>query len=338
MNARTWSWRLVWVVGAVFGLGLGGLSWAGDNNNGGKGKDGKVIIIQIDASKLPPDMLRRLLEISRSTGKEDDRRPAKKEDDRKPKPKKEAGKKPNIVQVDLNKLSPDLARRLTAELAKLKAKKADDDDDDDDRRGSKSKGKVKKDDDDDDDDDRKASKRKGKAKKDDDDDGDDDTQVALQTLLVLTSSTQAGEEKVPLDKVPKVVMAAFKARFKDAKPTEATKETVDGKLHYEITFKEKGLNVDVTLSAEGVLLMIEKEITAKDLPRAAAKALRDKYPKATYKIVEEIIKVEKKAEKLLHYEVLLVTAQNETVEVQVTAEGKIINEEKQKPEKKGDVK
>lgn len=153
--------------------------------------------------------------------------------------------------------------------------------------------------------------------------------VVLTGLLLGLSPTGAAaqEESVPLDKVPKPVMAAFQARFKDAKATEAAREVVDGKTLYEVTFKEKGLNVDVTFSAEGELLMIEKEIAAKNLPKAAARALEDKYPKATYKIVEEIIKVEKQQEKLLHYEVLLTTADKKALEVQVAADGKIVNVE-----------
>lgn len=155
--------------------------------------------------------------------------------------------------------------------------------------------------------------------------------MALGLLLLVAvarSQEEQQEEKVPLDKVPKPVMEAVKARFKDAKVTGASKETEDGKLVYEVTIKDKNQNIDVTLTPEGEILEIEKEIAAKDLPKVVAKALADKYPKATYKIVEEIFKVEKKQEKLAYYEVLLTTADKKRLEVQVTAEGKIVKEEK----------
>jgi hypothetical protein len=61
------------------------------------------------------------------------------------------------------------------------------------------------------------------------------------------------------------------------------------------------------------------------------RALEGKYPRATYKIVEEIVKVEKNQEKLAYYEVLLVTAGKDTLEVLVTPEGRIVKEEKKKP-------
>lgn len=150
----------------------------------------------------------------------------------------------------------------------------------------------------------------------------------VSALLILTAVTFGDEEKVALDKVPKPILDAVKARFQDAELKGAGKETEDGKLVYEVTIKHKGQNIDVTLTPEGDILLIEKEITARDLPRPVAKALEDKYPRASYKIVEEIIQVEKKEEKLKYYEVLLETADKKKLEVQVTAEGKIVNEEK----------
>ncbi|HEY2934323.1 MAG TPA: PepSY-like domain-containing protein [Acidobacteriota bacterium] len=147
-------------------------------------------------------------------------------------------------------------------------------------------------------------------------------------FVILAVVVQAKEEKVGLAKVPKPVMEAVKVRFKDAHATGASKETEEGKLVYEVTIKHGGQNIDVTLTPEGQVLLIEKEITARDLPRAAAKVLEDKYPRATYKIVEEIIKVEKKHERLAYYEVLLATTKKKTLEVEVTAEGKIVKEEK----------
>jgi len=152
--------------------------------------------------------------------------------------------------------------------------------------------------------------------------------MALGVILILVAVARGGEEKVPADKVPKPVMEAVKARFQGAKVTGAGRETEEGKPVYEVTIKHKGQQIDVTLTPEGAILAIEKEITAKELPRAVRKALRGKYPKAMYKIVEEIIKVQKKEEKLAYYELLLVTADKQALEVQVTAEGKIVNEEK----------
>lgn len=153
-------------------------------------------------------------------------------------------------------------------------------------------------------------------------------------FLVLAASACGAEEKVALDKVPKPVTEAVKARFKDAQLTGASQETEQQKPVFEVTIQHAGQNIDVTLTPEGEILLIEKEIPAKGLPKPVRRALREKYPKATYKIVEEIIKVDNKQEKLAYYELLLVTADESTLEVQVTAEGKILHEEKKDPDKK----
>ncbi len=152
--------------------------------------------------------------------------------------------------------------------------------------------------------------------------------VAMVSVLLVPAIARAAEEDVKLDKVPQAILDTVKARFPDAKLRGASKETEEGQLVYEITIKHEGHNIDVTLTPEGKLLLIERQIERKALPDAAAKKLEDEYPKAEYRIVEEIIKVDGKEEKLDFYEVLLVTADKKAVEVQVTAEGKIINVEK----------
>lgn len=158
--------------------------------------------------------------------------------------------------------------------------------------------------------------------------------VLAVVMPVLVGLASAQEETVTLDNVPKAVLDMVKTRFKDADLKGAGKETENDKTVYEVTIKHKGQNIDVTLTPAGELLMIEKEITRRDLPKAAADALESKYPKATYQIVEEIIKVEKRTETLAYYEALLTTADKQRLEAQVTAQGKIINEEKKGPDEK----
>ena len=152
--------------------------------------------------------------------------------------------------------------------------------------------------------------------------------LAAALLSVAFSSAGADEEKVPLDKVPKAVLDAVKAKFPGAELAGAEKETTNGKVVYELALKHKGQKMDVTLTPEGKVIEVEKQIAATDLPTAVAKVLEDKYPKATYKIIEEIHKEEKGELKLAYYEVLLVTADQKTVEVVLAPEGKIAKEEK----------
>jgi uncharacterized membrane protein YkoI len=151
---------------------------------------------------------------------------------------------------------------------------------------------------------------------------------AAALLAALAPSIRADEEKVPLDKVPKAVMDAVKARFPDADIKGAEKEKDGDKTIYEIEIVNKKDEIDVELTPDGDITEIEKEIAYKDLPKAVSKALEDKYPKAEFDEVEEVTKVEKKTEKLAFYEVQVKTADKKRVEVQVDPDGKILNEEK----------
>lgn len=162
--------------------------------------------------------------------------------------------------------------------------------------------------------------------------------MAAVAALVFAVATRADEEKVPLDKLPKGVLEAAKKRFPKAEVVGASKETEKDKTVYEVELKENGKTIDVTLTPEGAIVLIEQEIDAKDLPKAVTAALEKKYPKATYKIVEAVYAVKDGKEALDFYEVLVATADKKEVEVKLTAEGKITEEEEKKPEKKDEKK
>ena len=158
------------------------------------------------------------------------------------------------------------------------------------------------------------------------------TWLAAWVLPVLVAVAHAGE--VALDKVPKPVLETVKARFTDVEVTSAGKEKAeDGKEIYEIGMEDKDQNhIDVTLTPEGAMVLIEQQIDRKDLPGPIAKTLEGKYPKARYRIVERIIQVVEKEEKLKSYEVLLVTPKKQIRAVELAPDGKILKEEKKAAE------
>jgi hypothetical protein len=159
--------------------------------------------------------------------------------------------------------------------------------------------------------------------------------VALCGLIATTGLCRADdEEKVPLDKLPKAVTDAVKKKFPKAELVSAEKEKEDGKIVYEVNFKNEGSTIEAIVTPEGKILVIEKEITVKDLPKAVADALESKYARATIKKVEEI----SKEDKITAYEVLLVTEKKKTLEVQFSPEGKVIQEEKKGKEEEKDKK
>jgi uncharacterized membrane protein YkoI len=155
----------------------------------------------------------------------------------------------------------------------------------------------------------------------------------LWAWAALCAGPQGSEEIDPLDKAPKAVVDAVKKRFKEAELKGASKEMEKDKLVYEITIKHKGQNIDVTVTPEGEIIMLEKEIAAKQLPKPVSKVLGEKFAQAKYKIIEEIIQVDKKKEKLLYYEVLLELPDKKRLEVKIAADGKITKEEDEDAEK-----
>jgi hypothetical protein len=150
------------------------------------------------------------------------------------------------------------------------------------------------------------------------------TVVASAVVLACSiGNVRADEEKIPLDKLPKAVAETVKKRFPKAEQLEASKETENGKTEYEVTIKDSGKKIDVTVAPDGTLLGIEKEIAVKDLPKSVTAGIEVKYPKATLKSAEEVIKVKEGKEKLEYYEVIIETTDKKTVEVEVLADGKI---------------
>jgi uncharacterized protein (TIGR03000 family) len=141
------------------------------------------------------------------------------------------------------------------------------------------------------------------------------------------ATQEAGEQKVPLDKLPKAVTDALKERFPDAELKSASKEIEEGKTLFEVNVKNKDQNIDVTLTPDGAITGLEKEVEVKDLPKEVREALTTKYPNSTINKAEEVIKVKDKKEELACYEVVLTTAEKKKVEVQFSAEGKILKEE-----------
>jgi hypothetical protein len=148
---------------------------------------------------------------------------------------------------------------------------------------------------------------------------------ALFALALMATAAQSGgtkEEKITPDKLPKKVLEAVKSWFPEPKFTSLTKETTGDKVVYDLEFTYKGRKYEMDIKEDGTVLEIEKEVAAKDLPAAVAKALKSKHPKATVKDVMEVNLVTGKNLKLDHYEVILETAGGTTMEVTVSPDGK----------------
>jgi hypothetical protein len=148
--------------------------------------------------------------------------------------------------------------------------------------------------------------------------------LGLAAVVALTTfRADDGEEKVPIDNLPKAVTEALKAKYPKWELVEAVKVTEDSEVTYEVTIKNKKQELDVTLTPEGKIVQVEKEIEVKDVPKVVMNAVKKKYPKATIQGASEISKDDKVAE----YELDLVTKDKKNLYVTFDKEGKFIYEE-----------
>ena len=169
--------------------------------------------------------------------------------------------------------------------------------------------------------------------------------LAAVGVVLVAGAVRADEEKIALDKLPKAVADAVKKRFPKAELLEAAKETDKDKVEYEVTLKDGETHIDVMLTPEGAITLIEKTMPAKDLPKAVTDGIEAKHPKAVIKTAEELIGVKDGKETLDFYEVIVTTADKKTLELKLSPDGKITNtedktdeKEEKKPEKKEDKK
>ena len=155
-------------------------------------------------------------------------------------------------------------------------------------------------------------------------------------LLALAGSAgvRAGDEPKDLDKIPKPVMDALKAKFPEAKIQKWTKETENGKTVYDIEFKHKGKKTEADIAENGAIQNFEREFDAKKLPKAVTEAVEKKYPKAEMKEVMEITEIKEGKEVHGGFEIVLQSEAKKSVEVVVSKEGKILEDSSTKKEEK----
>jgi uncharacterized membrane protein YkoI len=158
--------------------------------------------------------------------------------------------------------------------------------------------------------------------------------LLVVAVFAVAAVSHAADEPKDLDKIPKPVMDALKAKFPKAKIDKWTKETENGKVVYDIEFKQDGRKAEADIFEDGTIENFEKEFDAKDLPKAVTDAVQKRYPQATMKEVMEITEIKEKKEVHGGFEIVLVTAEKKDVEVTVSKEGKILEDSGAKKEEK----
>ena len=160
--------------------------------------------------------------------------------------------------------------------------------------------------------------------------------AAVLFLAASAPMTHGEETKVPLEKLPSAVTHAVKKMFPKAELIEATQEAEgDDEVEYEVTVKEGGKKIDITVEADGNIEALEKELALTDLPKAVTEAIEKAYPKGIHKSAEAVYEVEDGKEELEFYEVQLKTADAKDVEIKVEENGTVVAGPKDEKEADG---
>ena len=159
--------------------------------------------------------------------------------------------------------------------------------------------------------------------------------VAFAALLAIARAESNNDEVLP-----KKVWDATKAKFPKAELLRWTKDRDAGKVVYNVEFKQGARELDADIDEAGTVLSWEKEIEAKELPKAVRDAVSKKYPKATLTEIYEVYEVVDGKDKLEEYEIVLETVHKQEIELTVSPDGKILEDSayEKKDEKKGEKK
>jgi len=151
------------------------------------------------------------------------------------------------------------------------------------------------------------------------------TAAIVVSAIAFSNDVNAVERSIPLEKLPNAVTDAVKKMYPKVEMLKASQEDEDGEIEYEVTARESGKQIEITVEANGEIEELEKEIDLKDLPKAVTDALEKKYPNAVRKSAEAVFEIEDGKEELEFYEVQLKTSNSQNSEVKVKADGTIIS-------------
>jgi hypothetical protein len=99
--------------------------------------------------------------------------------------------------------------------------------------------------------------------------------TAISIALLVNVSVRADEERVEWKDLPAVVRESAEKAIPGAKWTEATRETDQDELSYQLSGADaNGREVNVELSADGQIEVVETVLSVTDLPKIVVDVLK----------------------------------------------------------------
>jgi len=156
------------------------------------------------------------------------------------------------------------------------------------------------------------------------------TAVLTALLLAMPAAYAQNKGKADLDKIPKKVMDALKAKFPDPEIHQWTREKEGGIVLYDIEFRQGGRKFEADIKEDGTIHNWEKEVAVKDLPAAVRKAVDARYRRATLTEAMAITAVKDGKDAPEGYEIALETAGKKGVEVTIAPNGTVLEDSGEK--------
>jgi hypothetical protein len=155
---------------------------------------------------------------------------------------------------------------------------------------------------------------------------------ASALLAVIVLGVRGGEDEVPLAKVPQKVIGTVKTKYPGADLRSARRGEEEKEVYYTVVLEYKDDEYEVTLTPEGEVTEVARDIATGDLPGAVSEAVGKKYPGAVIKEAAEVREPDEKGK--LTYYVELTTADKKALAVTFDPKGQFVKEEEIKEPKK----
>ena len=136
------------------------------------------------------------------------------------------------------------------------------------------------------------------------------------SLLILTSLGFAAEKKIKIKDLPPAVRKTVDELGKTSTLVGFAKEVEDGKTMYEAETKVNGKTRDLTIDAEGKIVLTEEEVAIDSIPAPARAAIEKAATGGKIIIVEKVTKGSD-----VKYEAAITPKSGKKKEVSFSAEG-----------------
>lgn len=114
--------------------------------------------------------------------------------------------------------------------------------------------------------------------------------ILMICFSITTNVCISQEQSLKKKDVPKEIIQAFQNSYPNANIKGYSKEKEQGKTVYEVESVEGKIHRDVTYNSDGILITIEESLPYNELPQPVRDAITKDYPKSKILTCEKVIR------------------------------------------------